>query len=307
MLIRSVTDNDLQKAKAFIKAYLTNETSQCNQYFKNSILTKLNTPSNNLVELPHNVKGMLTMEDVSVSFDEPRYVLTDSDSKIVNQVLDIRNMSGTLSEYGIRYLNSLLLSGESGCGKTMLGRYIAYKSGLPFAYVNFSHLISSYLGSTGKNIKEVFDYVSKIKCVFMLDEVDAIGKERGGVQEVGEMSRIVINLMQAMDTLENQSIVIGATNRADIIDAALDRRFSIKHEMCLPTYDVRKMILKKYLDSIPNASYIDINLEDFANLTDGYSCAKITNSIINGVVKCLVGKESITGSKVVQYLGYTKN
>ena len=65
----------------------------------------------------------------------------------------------------------------------------------------------------------------------MLDEIDAIGMRRGSREEVGEMSRVVITLMQCMDALPNDVIVLGATNRPDIIDDALMRRFTTKHEI----------------------------------------------------------------------------
>lgn len=252
------------------------------------------------MELPSNIKGMLSLEDVSVSFDESRFILDSEDSKVVKRVLDIWKTTDKLNEYGIRYLNTLLLFGQSGCGKTMLGRYIAFKSGIPFAYVNFSHLISSYLGTTGKNIKDVFDFVAKTKCVFMVDEIDAVGVARGGSNEVGEVSRIVINLMQALDTLETGTIVIGATNRLDIIDEALLRRFSIQHEVKLPNVELRGEIFRSYMNSISEATYDESDVQNFVQMTEGYSCAKIVNLIVNNLVECLIGGSNISGSAIAK-------
>ena len=290
-LIKAVADNNLQAAKAHVKAILANETAQCNKHFVNSIKNKLSTPTANLMDLPHNIKGMLMVEDVSVSFNNDRYVLSDNSAEVTEKILSTWRTHERLTEYGINYLNSTLLYGESGCGKTMLGRYIAYTAGLPFAYLNFSNIVASYLGKTGSNIAAVFDHVAKMKCVFMLDELDAIGLKRGS-EDIGEMARIVITLMQCLDSMDNGAIVLGATNREDIIDSALKRRFALHHEMGLPDTETRKEITRCYFETIPNAAYTEIDLAVFAEKTEGFSCAKVANTVVAGIVKCLTdGKE----------------
>lgn len=292
-LIEAVADNDLQKAKKYVKIIIANDSSDKNEYFRKRINNKLNTSSMNLMELPQNIKGMISVEDVSVSFNKDRYFLPSAEFDIYNKVVNTWKVNEKLTELGIHYTNSLLLYGESGCGKTMLGRYIAYKLGLPFAYMNFSHIISSFLGTTGKNIAEVFGFITKNKYVFMIDEVDAIGLERGSSKEVGEMSRIVINLMQSLDALDNGTILIGATNRQDTVDKALIRRFSTQHEIKLPSEEARYHIIKKFIQTIPDAKYYDDNIELLAGLTDGWNTARIINLIIDFIVNCLVENKPI--------------
>ena len=77
----------------------------------------------------------------------------------------------------------------------------------------------------------VFQFVKQIPCVLCFDEIDAIGVSRGKGDDVGEMSRVVIALMQELDDIPNNIIVIGTTNRFDILDKALIRRFPIQHEV----------------------------------------------------------------------------
>ena len=248
-LIRAVAENNTQKAKSFIKIIIDLDKTQANKGFCRMIMNTIQSSSMNLLELPQDIKGILYMEDVSMSFNPNRYYLSDRESKVADEVLGMYQTSQRLSEMGIQYLNSLILHGESGTGKTLFGRYIAYKIGLPFAYMNFSNAISSYLGSTGKNISKAFEFIEKQKCVFMVDEVDAIGMKRGR-EDVGEMSRVTIGLMQALDCVKNDTIIIGATNRLDMIDAALLRRFTITHEVIKLYKSEMESMICKYLNDV---------------------------------------------------------
>ena len=250
ILIESVCRNDLQSAKKIVKIILEQDKTQKNRMFVNRYLTMLNNSAMNLMELPADLKNLLIMEDVSVSFNENRYYLSNRESKVVEKILKLNKASQRLAEIGVNYINSTILYGESGTGKTTFGRYIAYKMGIPFAYLNFSRVVDSYLGSTQKNISKVFDHVKQQKCVFMIDEIDAIGMRRRDSKEVGEMSRIVISLMQNLDTLTSDVVLLGATNRLDIIDEALLRRFTTKHEVKRLNEQERYEMASKFLADV---------------------------------------------------------
>lgn len=249
-LIETVCRNDLQSAKKIVKIILEQDKTQKNRMFVNRYLTMLNNSAMNLMELPNDLENLLIMEDVSVSFNENRYYLSNRESKVVEKILKLNKASQRLAEIGVNYINSTILCGESGTGKTTFGRYIAHKMGIPFAYLNFSRVVDRYLGSTQKNISKVFDHVKQRKCVFMIDEIDAIGMRRQDSKEVGEMSRIVISLMQNLDTLTSDVVLLGATNRLDIIDEALMRRFTTKHEVKRLNEQERYEMASKFLDDV---------------------------------------------------------
>lgn len=249
-LIESVCRNDLQSAKKIVKIILEQDKTQKNRMFANRYLTMLNNSAMNLMELPADLKNLLIMEDVSVSFNENRYHLSNREGEVIKKILKLNKASQRLAEIGVNYINSTILYGESGTGKTTLGRYIAYKMGIPFAYLNFSRVVDSYLGSTQKNISKVFDHVKQQKCVLMIDEIDAIGMRRQDSKEVGEMSRIVISLMQNLDMLTNDVVLLGATNRLDVIDEALLRRFTTKHEIKRPNKHERYEMASKFLSDV---------------------------------------------------------
>ena len=250
-LIQAVCLNDLTEAKKIVKMILQNDKTQKNRLFVNRWLGILSSRSCNLIELPSDIKNLLVVEDVSNSFIETRYYLSCREKDLIKKILKLNIASIKMAELGINYVNSSLLYGESGTGKTTFGRYLAYKMQVPFAYVNFGNLIDSHLGGTQRNLSKVFDYVKNQKCVFMLDEIDAIGTERGLKNtDVGEMSRIVISLMQNLDTLSSDVVLLAATNRKDIIDKALLRRFTNSHEIRRLSEEERFEMAKIFLDDV---------------------------------------------------------
>lgn len=251
-LIRAVSENNMQLAKKCAIACVVEDATQKNAWFCKKYKQILESSGSNMIELPHDLKSILCMEDVSNSFKEGRYYLSDREKEVFESIVRMKKVNDRLMEMGIPYLNSTLLYGESGTGKTTFGRYVAYKMGLPFCYLNFSSLVDSYMGHTSKNISKAFNYAISNPCVFMLDEIDCISIRRtdssGGSDE--EMARVTISLMQEFDRLTNDIVVIGATNRMDRIDEALLRRFSLKHEVKPLDREEKKELVCKFLDDV---------------------------------------------------------
>ncbi len=253
-LIKAVSENDIIAAKKYAIACVTEDTTAKNKWFCSKYKGILESTGGNLIELPHDLKGLLYMEDVSNSFKKGRYFLSDREKNIYENIIRMKKVNEKLMEIGIPYVNSTLLYGESGTGKTSFGRYVSYKIGLPFCYLNFSHLVDSYMGSTSKNISKAFSYATSNPCVFMLDEIDCISIRRSDTSSSsgsgGEMARITITLMQEFDKLPNDVIVIGATNRIDRIDEALLRRFSLKHEVKVLDNREKTEMVQQYLNDV---------------------------------------------------------
>lgn len=253
-LIKAVSENNIQQAKKCAIACVVEDTTQKNAWFCKKYKQILESSGGNMIELPYDLKSILCVEDVSNSFKEGRYYLSEREKSVYENIIRMKKVNDRLMEMGIPYLNSTLLYGESGTGKTTFGRYVAYKMGLPFCYLNFSNLIDSYMGNTSKNISKAFNYAVSNSCVFMLDEIDCISIRRSSVNGSGgtggEIARITISLMQEFDKLTNDIVVIGATNRMDRIDEALLRRFSLKHEVKLLNQEEKKELVYKFLNDV---------------------------------------------------------
>lgn len=255
--IKALAENRIQDAKNEAICCCVNDTTKKNQskteYYKKLLMNG----SVNLFELPPNLKGLIHMQDVS-DFREDRYYLGKQQKDIFDQIARGVRVTTKMLEYGIPYTNSTLIYGIPGTGKTEFARYIAYKLGLPYAYLNFSYLIESYMGKTAQNLQRVFDYCKGQKCVLMLDEVDCIGLERGHDTGVdGELGRTTIALMQALDGLIDGQVVIAATNRCDRLDKALLRRFQRKIEFVPFIQEERIAMIQTFVNSVDPAFLTD--------------------------------------------------
>lgn len=233
-MIESLAKNDLGAAKKAAIQCCLEDKSKKNQWFTDSYLKILTNNTRSVMNsIPENIKFKL-VGDIPENFNESRYYLSEAESGVYKKIYRMKQVSKKMDELKLEYSNSTLLYGPSGTGKTMFGKYVSYKLGLPFFYLNFSQIIDSFLGNTSKNICSVFEFVKQTPCVFMLDEIDCIATKRsvsGSRGADGELYRTTISIMQAMDQLPNSVILIAATNRLDVLDGAILSRFSQKHEM----------------------------------------------------------------------------
>ena len=295
-LIRAVANNDIQKAKTFARIIINADNTIKNQAYCASMKRMLDSTSLNLMEVPPNLKGLVLMEDVSTSFNEDRYYLSSREKVVFDEIVKMTHVCEKLQEMNIPYLNSTLLYGPSGTGKTLFGRYVAYKSGLPFVYLNFAHLIDSAMGGTAKKLSLVFNYVRQVKCVFMLDEVDCISIRRSesGHGPDAEMARITIALMQELDTLSNDTILLAATNRYDRIDEALLRRFSIHHEVVPFSNTEKEAMITRFLDDV-HMGYDSSEIKEYCSQND-----KTQAIIINDIIR-VIANSLLVGENVVRF------
>lgn len=269
------------------RAVLQEDKTTKNSRLTNSLLNKLEQPSMQLFSLKARNKNLF-IEDVS-DFIEERYYLTFREKEVFDHIQKIHNASAKLSDLNIHYLNSTLLYGESGTGKTMFGRYVAYKFNLPFVYINLSQTVGSKLGETSLNIASVFNDIREFPCVLMLDEIDSIAEKRGGGSgEVGkEQNRMVITLMQELDRVSTNAIVLGATNRLDILDPALTRRFSCTHEVVRLTKGELLELAKRFLSDV-GVKLDEEVVEEIFEKCEGRSQAYFVNVLVEKIVDRVV-------------------
>lgn len=177
----------------------------------------------------------------------------------------------------------ILLSGPPGCGKTLLSRAVANEADVPFYSASASEFIQMFVGVGASRIRDLFQEAKKHeKCVVFIDEIDSIGKSRNNnINGSQESDQTINQLLTEMDGFEKNSgiIVIGATNRADLLDSALLRpgRFDREISVGLPDLKGREEILKVHTKNVPLNSSVD--LLNIAKRTPGFSGASLANLV----------------------------
>jgi transitional endoplasmic reticulum ATPase len=197
---------------------------------------------------------------------------------------------------GHKMPRGILIHGPSGTGKTLLAKAVATESEANFVSVRGPELLSKWVGESERGIREIFRRARQASpCVIFFDEIDSIAPIRGAGGETAVTERVVSQLLTELDGMENMHgvIVLGATNRADMIDPALLRpgRFDKIIQIPLPDKESRLSILKINAKIIPIVSDPNdpqrVNLDKIAELTDGMSGADVA-SISNTAVSLVI-------------------
>ncbi len=291
-LVRYVAENNIQKAKDAALCCCAEDTTQKNHYAVTKCQSLLRSGGMNLMELPANVSSFATMEDLTNTYLESRYYLTNEEKELFELIKNMNDVSLQLMEKQIPYLNATLLYGESGVGKTAFSRYVAYKLEMPYLYVNFSRMLDSYLGGTAKNLTNLFNFINQHQCVVMLDEIDslAVKREYGGGGASAEVSRSTTCLLQLLDAVTNDHVIIAATNLIDDVDTAVKRRFTEKHELHRLSSEDNERFIRQYLDDAGFSYDLD-SIRKYA--TENHSQAEIMTHVTRSIASTLINKDEL--------------
>ena len=140
---------------------------------------------------------------------------------------------------------SVLLTGAPGTGKTTLALWMSAQIGLPVVIARVDAMMSSFLGTTSRNIAQVFSFANRFRCVLLLDELDSLAKVRDDPNEVGEIKRVVNALLQNMDSRCAIGVTLGITNHPQLLDPAVWRRFAVQIEVPMPVLEAREAIVRR--------------------------------------------------------------
>ena len=202
--------------------------------------------------------------------DRTSLVLSQELKEKLDRVIKEYLKKETLSKYGLANRRKLLLYGASGTGKTMTASALAKEFNLPFFVVRTEKVVTKFMGETGQKLGRIFDFINEVPAVYLFDEFDAIGSQRGMDNEVGEQRRILNTFLQLLERDDSDSFIIAATNSIESIDKAMFRRFDDVIEYKLPDREQRLALLREYLYTAK-----DLDFSSAEPLFDGMSHAEI--------------------------------
>ena len=250
------------------------------------------------LNMPVDFESRMMLADIIYPNDNNIEVILSRSNleKLQSFILNYKN-ADKLNSLGIGVSNTLLLFGPPGCGKTKCAYLIAKELQLPLVIARLDSLISSYLGTTAKNIRTLFEFAQKTPCVLFLDEFDAIAKARDDNNELGELKRVVNSLLQNVDSMSNDSLLLAATNHEQLLDSAVWRRFDFKLEIELP--DSEAIIKMIDLFTCNTIALTNKDKQELATAFIGLSGANIEEIIKKAIRNAIIQNKEL--SKIAFY------
>jgi SpoVK/Ycf46/Vps4 family AAA+-type ATPase len=198
--------------------------------------------------------------------------------------------------HGLSPRKKLLLIGPPGTGKTMSAGVLAGELGLPLLVVRLDSLITKFMGETAAKLRLIFDAIGQTRGVYLFDEFDSIGSQRGIGNDVGEIRRVLNSFLQLIEQDNSDSILLAATNHPDILDYALYRRFDDVVQYTLPGKEHVVKALKARL-AVFRTSSMDWN--ELADVAMGLSYADITRACEEAVKDAIINDRRTIGTQDV--------
>ncbi len=205
----------------------------------------------------------------------------------LSEIVDFLKNPSKYRNFGIKLPKGVLLVGPPGVGKTMIAKAVAGEASVPFFYQSGSSFVQIYVGIGAKRVRELFAYAKKYApSIIFIDEIDAVGKARGGFRN-DERESTLNQLLSEMDGFEDSSgvIVIAATNKIEVLDEALLRsgRFDRRVFVSLPNKEEREAIINIYLKDKKHKVYT----KNIAEITVGFSGAALSTLVNEAAINAL--------------------
>ena len=212
----------------------------------------------------------------------------------INRVVREFTHRNKLLSYNLENRRKILFSGPPGTGKTMSASIIANELHLPIYVRLMDKVVTKYMGETSAKLRQIFDLIVDRPAVYLFDEFDAIGSQRGKDNDVGEMRRVLNSFLQFLERDNSESLIIAATNNLRMLDQALFRRFDDVIHYNLPTDEEKTQLLKSRLGKNVTSKDMKILLPMLENL----SHAEINQACLDAIKESVLNNTDISLSLI---------
>ena len=299
-LINSHLKRDDEKFVSIALQLAANEARKGHTGLANEIRSLIDDKKNRpvaVVSISNDLSDLVQESEPQI--DTSSLVVSDTLKDRIARITKEFGQAEKLAKHGLSNRRKILLSGPPGTGKTMTAAALAKHTGLPFFTVQIDRLVTKYLGETGAKLRQIFAMIRKRPGVYLFDEFDAIGAQRGMESDVGEMRRVLNALLQFIETDESNSIIVAATNSLGSLDSALFRRFDDILYYEKPSYNETVSLIKNCLGGFLGR----FSLDTPAQIADGLSHAEIAQACDDSIKEAVLSDRSkITQKMLVQML-----
>jgi len=247
-------------------------------------------PPTPLVQPRGELAGLL-----SVSYPDTRLnemVLQPSVLERLNRVLREHKQGHKLREHGLRPRHRVLLVGPPGSGKTMTAAALAGEMQIPLFTIVLDGLITKFMGETAAKLRLIFDAIRATRGVYLFDEFDAIGGQRGASNDVGEIRRVLNSFLQLLEQDQSDSLIISATNHPELLDHALFRRFDDVIEYEIPSGELTNRTILAKLGTFASE---ELDWQQLSKSAKGLSYAELARACNDAIKEAILDdKSSIT-------------
>jgi len=255
----------------------------------NSAPTPLARPKGELNNLLSVSYPKLNLNDMVLS--------TDIQAKLQRLIKEHKHVQ-QLRVHGLAPRKKLMLVGPPGTGKTLTASVLAGELGLPLFVVRLDSLMTKFMGETASKLRLIFDAIQQTRGVYLFDEFDSIGSQRGALNDVGEMRRTLNSFLQMIEQDASDSLLIAATNHSELLDHALFRRFDDVIEYELPE---KKEVISTLKSKLASFKTSRIQWAKAAETADQLSYGDITRVCEDAIKDAVIHNlESVTNASLLR-------